>query len=36
MAENCISNLEDVKEFRGLGLSFDEKLSDNNKYIFLI
>lgn len=36
MAEHHIEELDAIKEFQELGLSFAEKYSDENKYIFLI
>lgn len=36
MAQNNITNLEDIKNFEGLGFSYSKEHSDDNKYTFII
>lgn len=35
MAENNVQNIDDIKNFNRLGFSYDESLSEENKFVFL-
>lgn len=35
LAERQAENVEDAKEFNGLGYHFGEELSDDEKYVFV-
>lgn len=35
LAQNCIEDTEEIKQFHGLGYQYEEECSDNNTYVFL-
>lgn len=36
MSEHQVRGLEQIKEFRELGFSFSEELSNEGKYVFVV